>query len=312
LLGSDVSNRQVVISVVGAPGTDEYGEQFLDWSQRWQAAAARAEAEFISIGTAAGSEQSDRQRLQQQLEQIASESTEPLWLILIGHGTFDGKTAKFNLRGADITAAELAQWLEGVNRPVAVIDCASASGPFLNALAGQNRVVVTSTKNGFEQNFSRFGEFISAAIVDAAFDLDKDDQTSLLEAFIAASSRVEEFYAGEGRLATEHALLDDNGDGRGTPADWFRGVRATKSAKDGAVDGPLANGICLIRSDQESKLSPEARTQRDALEAKIEALRAEKATLPEEVYLSQLEPLLVDLARLYASSTQGEGEPLAR
>lgn len=302
LLGSDVPERQAVIAVVGAPGTDEYGSQFMEWSERWQAAAASADADFSLIGAEESAESPDRERLQQQLEQTASESTEPLWLVLIGHGTFDGKTAKFNLRGEDITASELAGWLKRLNRPVAVINCASASGPFVNELAVENRVVVTSTKSGFEQNFARFGDFISRAIIDTSFDLDKDEQTSLLEAFIAASSRVEEFYTQEGRLATEHALLDDNADGRGTPANWFRGVRATKAAKDGAVDGQLANRFCLVRCELENKLSAELRTQRDALEAKIEDLRGEKSTLPEEAYFSQLEPLLVALARRYAST----------
>lgn len=302
LLGSDIPDRQSVITVVGASGTEEYGQQFKEWSERWQSAATSANADFVSIGTTEGVELSDREQLQQQLAQIENDSTEPLWLVLIGHGTFDGKVAKFNLRGTDVTATELAEWLQRLNRPVAVINCASASGPFINALAGDNRVIVTSTKSGFEQNFARFGDFISRAIVDTAFDLDKDEQTSLLEAFIAASSRVDEFYKQEGRLATEHALLDDNGDGLGTPASWFRGVRATKSAKDGAVDGQLANQICLVRSEQESKLSAELRIQRDALAAKVETLRKQKSDMPEDVYYSELESLLVELSRLYAST----------
>ncbi len=301
LIGSDVPDRQTVIAVVGAPGTDEYGRQFLEWSERWKAGAMQAAADFVSIGTDEGGDTADHERLRRQLEQLAGESTEPLWLVLIGHGTFDGKVAKFNLRGVDVTAAELSEWVQKLNRPVAVINCASSSGPFVNSLAGHNRVIVASTKSGLEQNFSRFGDYISRAIVDTAFDLDKDEQTSLLEAFIAASSRVEEFYKQEGRLATEHALIDDNGDGRGTPADWFRGVRAVKSAKDGAVDGQLANRLCLIRSEQEAKLSAELRLQRDALAAKIESLRTRKATLPEDVYYSDLETCLVTLAKLYES-----------
>lgn len=300
LFGSDIPDRQTVLVVVGAPGTDEYGRQFVEWSERWEAAAKQAEADFVLIGTDPSDEDSDRDRLQRQLAQFASESTEPLWLILIGHGTFDGKVAKFNLRGPDVTATELAEWLEPSNRPVAVINCASASGPFVNELAGENRVIVTATKSGFEHNFARFGDFLSQAISDPSFDLDKDEQTSLLEAFIAASSRVEEFYKQDGRLATEHALLDDNGDGRGTPADWFRGVRATKSAKDGAVDGQLANRMCLVRSQQEEELSAAVRTQRDDLESRIEALRKQKSTLTDQAYYSQLEPLLVELARLYS------------
>ncbi|MDA1053985.1 MAG: hypothetical protein O3C40_26345 [Planctomycetota bacterium] len=301
LLGSDVPDRQTVIAVVGAPGTDEYGRQFEEWSARWQTAATQADAAFVCIGTGKPDEASDRERLHQELEQAASDSTEPLWLVLIGHGTFDGSAAKFNLRGADVTAAELSDWLQRLHRPVAVINCASASGPFVNQLAGTNRVIVTSTKSGFEHNYARFGDFLSQAIGDVSFDLDKDEQISLLEAFIAASNRVEEFYAQEGRLATEHALLDDNGDGRGTPANWFRGVRAVKSAKDGAVDGQLANRISLVRSDQERQLSAERKTERDALESRIEELRRQKSMLPVEAYYSQLELLLTALAHLYES-----------
>lgn len=315
LFGSDAPERQSVVVVVGAPGTSEYGEQFLEWSQRWELAAKQAEAEFASIGIDDPQATSDREQLRLQLGQFATGSMEPLWLVLIGHGTFDGRAAKFNLRGADVSATELNEWLQPVGRPVAIINCASASGPFVNKLAQGKRVVVASTKSGFEHNFARFGDHISRAITDTAFDLDKDEQTSLLEAFIAASSRVDEFYAQEGRLATEHALLDDNGDGRGTPANWFRGVRATKSAKDGAVDGQFANRICLVRSEQESRLSTELKTRRDELESKLEALRLEKSKLPVDRYYAQAETLLVELARIYkadhADRPASEAQPSA-
>src|SRR5213075_927990 len=96
------------------------------------------------------------------------------------------------------------------------------------------RVIVAAARSGYEQNYARFGQYMAEAIADPTADLDKDGQTSLLEAFLTASRRVAEYYATEGRMVTEHALLDDNGDGFGTPADWFRGIRAVKAAKDGA------------------------------------------------------------------------------
>ena len=104
--------------------------------------------------------------------------------MLIGHGTFDGREAKFNLRGPDVTDVELADWLLPFKRPVVVINCASASGPFINRLSGANRVVVTATKSGNEINFARFGQYIAEAIADPRADLDKDGQVSLLEAFL--------------------------------------------------------------------------------------------------------------------------------
>ena len=55
-------------------------------------------------------------------------------------------------------------------------------------------------------------------------------------------SAMAEFYEQDGRLATETALIDDNGDGQGTPAGWFRGVWTKRRARDGAspvdTEGP--------------------------------------------------------------------------
>jgi hypothetical protein len=162
-------------------------------------------------------------------------------------------------------------------------------------------VIVTATQSGQEIQFSRFGSYLASAIADPAADLDKDGQTSLLEAFLAAAHRVEEFYKTEGRLATEHALLDDNGDARGTPAAWYQGTRATRAARDGApLDGPRAHQWHLVLSADEQALPPQTRARRDELELKIEALRAKKATLAEADYYAQLEDLLVQLAHVYA------------
>jgi hypothetical protein len=102
-------------------------------------------------------------------------------------------------------------------------------------------------------------------------------------------------------LVTEHALLDDNGDGLGTPADWFRGVRATKKAKDGAShDGGRANQFCLVLSREEQALPPEVRARRDALELEVVRLRQKKDMMSEVDYYQKLEGMLLDLARLQA------------
>src|SRR5262249_10053790 len=131
----------------------------------------------------------------------------------------------------------------------------------------------------------------------------KDGQTSLLEAFLAASHRVEEFYKQDARLATEHALLDDNGDGLGVTASWFDGLRATRGARDGSpVDGPRAHQWYLLLSPSEQAMSAEARSRRDELELQIAALRDKKSKMSESDYYGQLEKLLIDLARVYQAS----------
>lgn len=289
-----------VIVVVGAAGEESFAEPFRTWSGNWKAAAEKAKAELQVIGLDDPGETTDRDRLKKTLAD-AQGRTSPLWLVLIGHGTFDGKIARFNLRGPDLTPGDLSEWLRPVKRPVAVINSASASGPFLAELSGLGRVVVTSTRSGHEYNFARLGGYLAEAIADPAADLDKDEQTSLLEAWLAAAARTAEFYAGDTRLQTEHALLDDNGDKLGTPPDFFQGIRPVKGAKEGAaLDGPLAARFVLVPGNREETLSPEQRTRRDEIEKTLAAMRSRRADIDESRYLEQIEPLLVELARIYA------------
>ena len=299
-LAADPADRPRVVVVVGTPGMPEYDAQFGKWADGWKAAAVKAGADLVEIGRGAvDPASSDRDRLQAALADKPA-GAEPLWLVLIGHGSYDGKLAKFNLRGSDVSEADLAAWLEPVKRPLAILDCTSASAPFLNKLSGPGRVVVTATRSGSEQNFARFGEALSGAVADPAADLDKDGQVSLLEAFLTASARTAEFYKSRSRLATEHALIDDNGDHLGTPADWFKGVRAARRAKDGAApDGLWAHQLPLIPSDRERALTPEARRERNRIELDLAALRDLKTRMPENDYYAKVEPLMLELARLY-------------
>lgn len=293
-------DRATVVVVAGAPGDSEFTTVFDSEIKIWTDLCARAEAKPVIIGAGAAEATSDHDRLKQALAEEPKDSVGELWVVFVGHGTFDGKEAKFNLRGVDVSATELTEWLKPFKRPLAIIDTSSASAPFLAKLAGPNRVVVSSTRSGFEQNYARFGKYFAEAIADPTSDLDKDGQVSLLEAYLGAARRTAEFYKTEGRLATEHALLDDNGDGLGTPADWFKGVRATKQAREGAsLDGTRAQQFMLVRSPLERQLTPAARAQRDELELAIAKLREKKAKMTDELYFRELEKLLLKLAELY-------------
>jgi hypothetical protein len=294
------TDATTVIVVVGAAGEDEFGKVFSEEAARWEKVCEQAKAKHLTIGLATEGSVLDHDAVQQALEAETKDGEGELWVVFIGHGTFDGKEAKFNLRGPDLGATELAQWLQPFHRPLAIIDTSSASAPFLNKLAGPRRVVITATRSGFEQNYTRFGRFFSEAIGDPQGDLDKDGETSLLEAYLSASARLTEFYKTEGRLATEHPLIDDNGDGLGTPPDWFKGVRAVKKAQGGATaDGPRAQQFVLLRSPDEQKLSTAVRIQRDELEIALVKLRDTKAKLSEDEYYRRLEELLLQIARLY-------------
>lgn len=299
---TSASDAPTVLLVVGAAGESEFGTNFLKQAAEWQTACQTASAQLTTIGLSPTNETpelDDFTRLRQALESTPKDGGDA-WIVLIGHGTFDGRDARFNLRGPDLSASNLVQWLQPFRRRLAIVNTASASAPFLKPISGTNRVVITATRSGNEVNFTRFGSRLAQAIANPKADLDQDGQTSLLEAYLSASFQVVEFYKTEGRLATEHALLDDNGDGLGTPADWFRGLRPTKRPKDGAtLDGLRAHQMHLVRSPTENDLPPETRATRDRLELEIAALRDRKASRPEEDYYRDLESLLRQLARLY-------------
>ncbi len=322
------TNQPSVILVVGAAGEAEFASNFVRQVQLWTKACERANARAICIGLdnppsaaaavdleaselarrkvnqsqadSSTSTSSDYERLRRLIIAEAGETNQPLWLVFIGHGTFDAKEARFNLRGPDVTAAELRDWLRPLSRPLVFIDTTSASAPFLNQLSGTNRVIVTATRSGNEQNFVHFGLFFAEALTSPDSDLDKDGQTSVLEAFLWASAQVAEFYKTQGRLATEHALVDDNGDGLGTPADWFRGVRPVKRPEGkGAVDGARAHQLHLVLSEFEQQLPADVRARRDAIELSISKLRESKGQTSEQDYYRELEKLLLDLQAAY-------------
>lgn len=288
-----------LVLVAGAPGEEKYEADFLGQIEPWTALALAGGHRLARVGFEVEVEMTDRERLRQVLTSLPVEGATPLWLVLIGHGTFDGADARFNLRGPDLTPSDLAEWLEPFQRPLVVINSASASAPFLPALAGPDRVIVTATRSGFEQNVTRFGQYLAAAWSEPDSDLDHDGQVSLLEAAVVAWRRVAEFYQSAGRLRTEHALLEDNGDGLGTPLDWFRGVRAIREPREGAVaDGLRAHQLVLVPSADERGLSAEVRARRDALERSIDELRQRKGSMAEELYYAELERLLLEMARL--------------
>jgi hypothetical protein len=297
LLPVNVSATPEVMVVLGAPGTENYEKKFSTWAASWKSACAKGGALYTEVSMPKGKKSSREQLREWIAARISGKAA--LWIILVGHGTFDGENARFNLRGPDVSAAEFAGWLKPVNRPLVLVNTASSSAPFISALSGKDRVVVTATRSGSEQNFARFGEFLSLNIGSVEADLDKDGQTSVLEAFLVSARQVADFYKKEGRLATEHPLLDDNGDQLGTPPDWFRGIRPVKKASDGSPDGYRAHQFHLVLGELEKRIPEKLRQERDALELEVYRLRDRKKELPEDEYYLELEIMLRKISQIY-------------
>lgn len=304
--------------IVGAPGEDGYGEMFNEWAARWKRTAQTANVRFQQIGGDTSGKASDTNpndessndfdRIEDHLAELAARPPKSAWIVLIGHGTFDGQLARFNLVGRDVTANQLAGWTKAIDCPLVIVNCAAASGPFINAISGDGRTVATATKNGSEQNFARFGDALSRAVESNQVDFDKDGQTSLLEALVEAVKETQAYYQNDGRLETEHALIDDNGDGRGTRIDWFQGVRisANKSAKTNQLDGQVARDLVLIPSESLISLTEIQQQRRDEIERQLAQLRMSRPKPIDEKYLSKIEQLLIELAEIYAAASEAK------
>jgi hypothetical protein len=290
-----------VLLVVGAPGEAEYASIFTDAAERWRAAFDGPSTLLLWIdgcNAASVETKSDQERILAWTRDPKSDVAER-WIVLIGHGTSDRDATKFNLRGPDLAANELAKAMEGQPCRWVIINASSSSSPFINALSAKNRVIVTATKSGAEENYSRFAEFLSKAISDHSADLDHDKSVSVLEAFLMASNQVAQFYENEGRLATEQALLDDNGDSKGTPASFYRGTRPAKAPAEGLqLDGALAARVLVSGNRSDERLSKEQLAQMEEIEQKINLLRANKKDGEEENYYNKLEELLLSFARI--------------
>lgn len=299
---SPINKTERMIVVIGAGGLEEYEQQFDRWSKRWKQIAAHKQAELTVIGESVDARHSDLELITRELQHQTSETT-ATWIILIGHGTFDGKTARFNLRGPDLTADQLCQSCDAIKHPLAILNCFSSSGPFLNALSADNRVIISATKNGHEFYFSHFGNFLSEASSQPEADLDHDGQVSLLEAYLAACRETNAYYQEKGELATEHALLDDNADQRGTRGDQFQGLNRLPDSHSATVtlpDGHRAHQFTLFATQPITQVSGEQKLKRDKLELQILALKQRKAKFSSsDEYYQKLEPLMLQLAHVY-------------
>lgn len=290
------AGRDMLI-VVGEPGNPDYKTEFFRQAKAWQEIAKKSDFKVTTVGLAGLIEDGDRPALDQAVGALARDGGD-LWLVWIGHGTFDGRTANFNLRGPDIDAGSLRAMLEPFTRRLVVLDFFSASGAFVAPLSKANRVIIAATRSGGEANLTRFGGRFADALDSKEADLDLDGSLSLLEAAIHAETGTKAFYDDAQRVVQEHAVIDDNGDGRGTPLSRFKGLRAESTGNKGEPDGGVAREI-HFKPTQADRLTADALARRAALESSIEELKKRKATMKEDDFYRELEKQMLEMARVY-------------
>ena len=220
-----------------------------------------------------------------------SKADDVVFVVLIGHGTFDGKVAKFNLPGPDMTAANFEPLLKSLpSKHIVFVDTTSSSGPFLEELSGSGRTIVTATRTGAERYATLFGGYFVDALMSDVADADKNHRVTVLEAFNTAKLGVARAYEQQGIMLTEHPMLDDSGDKKGT-------TDPNADGKNGRVASVLALGT--EQASEAMPADPKMRAlyeERRDLERRVEGLKLMKTGMEPARYASELEKLLTALA----------------
>jgi hypothetical protein len=297
-LGSEaIAQQRHAVVVSGATGGDEYADRY----RRWSADLSRQLVENLKFDSAhvtvlSETDAADLTATASNVRRAFAalrERMSPgdlLLVILIGHGTFDGVDARFNLVGPDLESVEWAALLRPIPGRLVIINTTSASFPFLERLAAPRRIVITATDSAAQRFDTVFPEYFIRALSDETADIDKNRRISIWEAFAAASSSVRHHYQQRGHLSTERALLDDNGDGIGTElaADGGDGSLASRTYLDHPLPGAPPTDEVLLKLLQRKAM----------LEGQVEELRIRRTFLPPAEYKQEFERMMIELAKV--------------
>lgn len=244
--------RTWVLLVVGLPGDAEHVELFaktrdawLDWFDRSLGVPAERRIVVSSLPSAEASPKAEantepeaqaeaepadrsttsappagRAELEARCKELAGRIApqDTLWLLTLGHGHYDGRKALLHLSGPDPDAEAFARAINALpaRRQVVWLTHA-ASGWWVKPLARPGRIVIAATAADREENETEFPHALAEVLAAprAAYDLDRNGRLSLNELFQATVRAVEARFKSDERLPTEHAQLDDDGDGVG-------------------------------------------------------------------------------------------------
>ncbi|QDV47790.1 hypothetical protein Enr13x_77020 [Stieleria neptunia] len=144
------------------------------------------------------------------------------WVLMIGHSHPYGAESQFNVAGPDINQSGFAQ-------AAAAIECREQvywltqplSGFWIKPLARPGRIIITATEadlefTGTEMPYALAAVLDRSADTQSLDDIDGDGTLSLLDLYLATNLEINARFRSIDRLQTEHAQLDDNGDGRGS------------------------------------------------------------------------------------------------
>ena len=293
---ASAADRYAIV-VSGASGGSKYLENYDRWRTTIAAALTdklgfRQDHVIVLSGEAASeTDRSTRENVKRAVLSVGGrlKADDVLMVVLIGHGTFDDQSAKFNLVGPDFDTHEWAQLVEKLPGRLIFVNTSGSSYPFLEALSGPNRIIITATDSGGQRFDTIFPQFFAEALDQVAADTDKNGRVSIWEAFAYASQAVGHWYEERGLLATERAVIDDNGD------------HAGRQAQTPGPDGTVARGVYLDPDPAGAggdTILVGLQQRRASIEAEIEVLKGRKETMSPAAYEIEFERLAIELARI--------------
>jgi hypothetical protein len=290
------AQQRHALVISGASGGDPYVARLNGWRQQTASLLREklgfdADRVLVFAENAPDARPATREAVAAALEDLGRRSApqDLVFIVLFGHGSFDGVEAKFNLVGPDLDTGEWAELLRPIRARVVLVNTTGASFPFVERLSGPRRVIVTATETIAQRFDTVFPEYFIGALVDPSADLDKDGRVSVLEAFSAASRQVKQYYERSGQLPTERAMLDDNGDrvAKWAGGEGADGATAARTFLDAAEAGPATDPALA-----------DLLQRRAALEVQVDDLRARKPLMAPEEYAREFERVMIDLARV--------------
>jgi hypothetical protein len=278
------AEERYALIISGAAGGEKFAESQKKWVALLQSTLQKSygfapdRITVLSDEGSAATKENVTRTLNTLKPRLTADDT--LIVVLIGHGTYDGAAAKFNLVGPDMDSKEWDAALQGVPGRLVFVNTTSSSFPFVQALAGKNRIIIAATDSVAQKYATVFPQyFIEALEQQEKADNDRNGRLSVWEAFTYAGQAVKQSFDQKGTLVTERAVIDDGSNG--------------VLAKTTFLDPPPA-----ATSDNAEIAALEKR--RIAIETEIEQLKARKGQMPAGQYEEEFERLAIELAKISA------------
>lgn len=283
-----VAHAALYITIVeGLGGMPQYEDEFAEMRENVEAASkTMTDADKVFPFFA---DNATRDALLKHFADLAKKMTadDRAAIYLIGHGSFDGETYKFNIPGSDLTATDFKNVVEDLpGNNHLIVNTSSTSGAMLETLVGREEnassdkyIVIAATRNGNERNATHFGRFFAEALTTASADVNKNNSISIQEAFDYASEGVASFFGDDGKLATEHAQL------RGDGAAQFNLSRLNALELKRELETADAGLADLLKRRQE-------------IDAQIEDLQLKRSQMSNADYLARFQTLVLQAAEI--------------